>query len=251
MDLIQVAWLLTGAAVGGFVNGMAGFGTALFALAFFLNATSPVQAVAIILVLALVGGAQGLWAIRDTAFTQPGRLGVFLIPALIGIPVGVYILTIVNQETLKILIALSLIVYGSYYSFRRRLPVLSKPSPMLDALVGFTSGILGGAASLSGMVITIWCSLKPWTKAEIRSVIQVFNFIVLGITMIVFIVRGVYEQQVLLMILISLPVTLLFVRIGLAVYGKLSTEVYRRLLIGLTYVSGLLIILSLLVMYLD
>ncbi len=62
---------LLGAAAGGFINGLAGFGTALFALGFWLQVMPPVQAVAIVLVISVATGLQGLWQVRHTIEQSP------------------------------------------------------------------------------------------------------------------------------------------------------------------------------------
>ena len=54
-------FLALGAACGGFVNGLAGFGTALFALGFWLHIMPPMQAVAISLAVSISTGVQGVW----------------------------------------------------------------------------------------------------------------------------------------------------------------------------------------------
>lgn len=59
MNSLALLYLLLGAAAGGFINGLAGFGTALFALGFFLNIMSPIQAVAIVFLLSVTRGLVG------------------------------------------------------------------------------------------------------------------------------------------------------------------------------------------------
>ncbi|MHC5804510.1 hypothetical protein ACYTX7_09910, partial [Streptococcus pyogenes] len=52
--------LLAGAFAGGFINGLTGFGTALLSLGFWLQIMPPPQAVAIVVVMSVVSGLQGL-----------------------------------------------------------------------------------------------------------------------------------------------------------------------------------------------
>lgn len=58
------ALLIAGAAAGGFVSGLAGFGTALFALGWWLQVMPPVQAVSIVLFMSVVSGLQGMLVVR-------------------------------------------------------------------------------------------------------------------------------------------------------------------------------------------
>ena len=52
----MLIYLVLAGLAGGFINGLAGFGTALFALGFLLQILPPVQAVGLVLVLSVISG---------------------------------------------------------------------------------------------------------------------------------------------------------------------------------------------------
>ena len=81
-----LAVLLGGAFAGGVINGLAGFGTALFALGFWLQVMPAAQAVAMVVVMSVVSGLQGLWIVRGEIRRNPGRLARFLLPARVSSP---------------------------------------------------------------------------------------------------------------------------------------------------------------------
>ncbi len=236
-------YLFAGAAAGGLINGLAGFGTALFALGLFLTVMPPVQAVAIVLMLAVSSGLQGLWVVRREVRNNPRRLLRFLLPALVGIPLGIMILSIINPTTLKLVIAVFLILYGGFFTFRRTLPRFDRPTPVVDALVGFAGGVLGGAASLSGALPTMWCSMRPWPKNETRAVLQPYNVVVLLISALILAFRGAYTAQTLLYLVIALPISICMAHFGLSLFKRLKDDTFRRLLVSLTLVSGVLLLL--------
>ena len=230
-----------GAAAGGFINGLAGFGTALFTLGFFLQIMPPAQAVAIVLIMSVVTGVQGLWTVRYAMMEKPKRLARFLVPALFGIPVGVAALSILDPKIIKLVIAAILILYGGFFSFRRSLPKLERPTPIIDSVVGFAAGILGGAASLSGALPTMWCSMRPWTKSEARAVFQPFNVVVLSLTAILFAFKGIYTHDTLILVAASMPITIVFAQVGIVVFKRLEDDQFRRLLIAMMLISGLIL----------
>lgn len=231
-------FILAGAAAGGFINGLAGFGTALFALGFFLAVVPPVQAVAMVVVLSVATGLQGVWLVRRAMWDNPRRLARFLIPALPGIPLGIALLSAIDARTLKLVIAGFLILYGGYFSLRRALPRFERPTPVVDVAIGFAGGVLGGAASLSGALPTMWCSMRPWPKAETRAVLQPFNVAVLGITSGLLALRGAYTPETLALLAIALPAALIAAQIGIGVFKRLPDDAFRRLLIAMCFVSG-------------
>lgn len=234
----QLTLLMLGAVAGGFINGLAGFGTALFALGFWLQFMDPLRAVSVVVVISVVTGIQGVWIVRHSILDNPGRLARFIVPAIAGVPLGIASLAFIGPETLKLFIAGMMLLYGAYFLSRRNLPTFNRPTPVLDSVIGFASGILGGAASLSGALPTMWCALRPWTKSETRSVLQPFNVGILGLTTLIFAFTGVYDREGLYLLALSMPVALIASVIGIAVFKRLHDAHFRRLLVVMMFLSG-------------
>ena len=232
-------WLLVaGAASAGFVNGLAGFGTALFSLGFWLQVLPPVQAVALSVAVSVVTGMQGLWVVRHHILDQPRRLLRFLIPALVGVPLGLYALAYIEPRPLKLLIAGFLILYGLFFVARRALPRFNRRTPGWDAFIGFLGGILGGLAGLSGALPAMWCALRPWPRQETRAVLQPFNVAVLGLTAAYLALRGAYDTATLQSLGIALGVAVVMAQLGIATFKRMNDSQFRWLLIVLMLLSG-------------
>ncbi|MCA8926896.1 MAG: sulfite exporter TauE/SafE family protein [Alphaproteobacteria bacterium] len=237
MTFAFVAYIVAGAFLGGFINGLAGFGTALFALGLLLQVLTPVQAVAICVVLSVVGGIPGLIVVRH--HLEWRRLVRFLLPAFVGIPIGVALLAVVDARALKLITAAFLLFYGAYFVLRRDLPKVEGEFPLVDAAVGFAGGVLGGLASLSGVLPTVWASLRPWPKLRTRAVLQPFNVAILASTAVVLAAQGAYTRPVGLALLVAIPTTVVASQIGIRIFQRLSDARFRRLLIALIVVSGI------------
>ncbi len=231
--------LVLGAAIGGFVNGLAGFGTALFALGFWLQFLPPAQAVAIAVVVSAVTGLQGLLIVRRDIQENFRRLAIFVCPALPGILVGTAALSFVEAGFLEFLVAVFMLLYGGFFILRRNLPRIDRPTPLIDAVVGFLGGMLGGAASLSGILPTMWCAMRVWPKSETRAVLQPFNVIVLGLTSAVFLITGAYDTEVVTLLVVALPVAVLSAQVGIVAFRWLDDDEFRQLLVCLMFCSGL------------
>lgn len=241
MTLEVVLFLTAGAAAGGFINGLAGFGTSLFALGWWLQVMPPVQAVALSLIMSVLSGIQGVVLVRKSI--EWPRLGRFLLPALLGIPIGLQLLHQVDAGLLKIVVAGFLLLYGGFFTFRKGLPNLTRRTPVIDGGVGFLGGILGAIAGLSGALPTMWCSLRSWSKSEQRAVLQPFNVVVLGLSAAVLAWDGVYDLQLLISIAIALPATMIAAQVGIAVFKKLTDWQFRRLLIAMMFLSGAILLI--------
>jgi uncharacterized membrane protein YfcA len=150
---------------------------------------------------------------------------------------------VIDAASLKLVIASFLLIYGGFFSLRRALPKFERPTPVIDMTVGFAGGILGGAASLSGALPTMWCSMRPWPKAETRAVLQPFNVVILGLTALMLWWQGIYTHDVLTNLAVAIPAALLSAQIGISVFRRLSDDLFRRLLISMCLLSGLILMI--------
>lgn len=240
MTLEAVIYLAIGAAFAGFVNGLAGFGTSLFALGWWLQVLDPVDAVAVSLAISVLTGIQGVWIVRHAI--QARDLARYLIPALLGIPIGLALLDRIQAEPLKLLIAVFLLAYGAFFAWQQRLPTVTRAMPALDSLIGFLGGLLGALAGLSGALPTVWLSLRPWPKAKTRAILQPFNTVVLAIAAVLLALKGVYDAHVGLALLVATPVALASAQLGIFAFRRIDDAGFRRLLVLMMLASGLVLL---------
>ena len=178
----DIAIVVAGALVAGFVHGLSGTGYALVALGFWLQAMSPVTAAPLVALCSVCAHVQALPAIWRSV--RWSRLWPFLAAGLLGVPLGTMLLEQVRVQPLKLGVGLLLIFYSAWMGLVRRPPVVTGGGRLADALVGFTGGVMGGMASLSGPAPTIWVQLRGWTKGEQRGVNQPFNMAVLATALV-------------------------------------------------------------------
>lgn len=235
--------LLSGAALGGFVNGLAGFGTSLFTLSFWLQIMAPTEAVAMAVATAAVTGLQGLWVVRREILRHTRRLARFLLPALVGVPAGLASLAFISATGLKLVIGGMMLVYGLFFITRGSLPKLERPTPWGDRLVGLLGGYLGGLAGLAGALPVMWFTLRPWPRHETRAVLQPFNFVLLVITTALLAVRRGYTSDVQSALVMVLPTAVVAAQVGIWTFRRISDTQFRWALIALLFVSGAAILL--------
>ncbi len=231
-----IVLLALGAVAGGFINGLAGFGTALFSLGFWLHIMEPPQAVLVVLVMSIISGVQGVILVRESI--QWPRLGRFMVPALFGIPIGTALVVWIDPRMLKLVIAAFLILYGLFFAFRKELPAMTRPTPVIDGGIGFAGGVLGGLAGLSGALPTMWCAMRPWPKAEQRAVLQPYNFAIQVVAVLIFAIQGAFTRETLVILAVTTPFALGAAQIGIAIFKRMEDTAFRRLLIVLMLVSG-------------
>ena len=236
MGTEQVAFVLAGALAGGIVNGLTGFGTALTAMGLWLYAVPPTAAASLAILCSCIAHLQTFHLIwRDIRWS---RLLTFVLPGMIGVPVGTFILPHIEPRFFKLGIGVFLIAYSSYVLLRKAPMKSVWGGRAADGAIVFGGGVLGGLAGLSGVLPIVWTDVRGWTKGERRAVIQGFNFAILWLALAAHATSGLLTRQVLLQAAIALPATVGGAWLGAFFYRRLGDHGYQRIVMMLLFVSG-------------
>lgn len=236
----DIALVVAGAAVAGFVNGLSGTGYALVSLGFWLHAMSPVTAAPLVAFCSVCGHVQSLPKIWHGVVWS--RLWPFLLAGLIGVPIGTALLAHVEVKPLKIGVGLLLIFYCSWMALVHRPPVVRAGGRLADGLAGFGGGVLGGMASISGPIPVIWTQLRGWSMHEQRGVNQPFNMSILAFSVVTAAIAGFLDRTFFVWAAIVLPVTVTGAHVGLRLYRRINDVQFRRIILALLGLSGLTLI---------
>ncbi|MBR1193028.1 sulfite exporter TauE/SafE family protein [Bradyrhizobium sp. AUGA SZCCT0240] len=242
METSTYALLLFGALAGGFVSGLAGFGTALMALGIWLYVLPPSLAVPLVLICSVssqISTLPTMWKVLDFKLAAP-----FVIGGLAGMPIGALLVAQAEPQIFKLSVGVMLLVFPAALFFVRKPMAFAFGGRPADAAVGFAGGILGGLAGLSGPLPTLWASVRGWTKDQRRGVFQIFNGSVLGAALLLQIVSGFVKTEVFWLALLALPGTLIGAWIGARTYRALSDRNFYDIVLGLLFLSGLALVWS-------
>src|SRR5712664_1595832 len=222
MATAAIFLLLAGALAGGFVTGLAGFGTALMALGIWLYVLPPSTAVPLALVCSIVAQTSTLpsfWRSFDFKLVWP-----FLIGGLAGVPLGTMLVAHADPRVFKLSVGVLLLVFPTALYFNRRPIALSFGGRVADATIGFAGGILGGLAGLSGPLPTLWASVRGWGKDERRGIFQTFNWTILTAALCLQTGAGLVTPDIARFALFALPGTILGSWLGARTYRALSDK---------------------------
>ena len=232
--------VFAGGFLGGFVSGLAGFGTGLTALPIWLLSIPPIIAGPLVVICAIATHAQTLPFIWRSI--QWRRLAPFLVSALFGIPLGTFLLQYFSVDIFRLAIGFLLIVYSSVMLIKRRTPWTIKGSRIGNALIGFSGGVLGGLAGLSGVLPTLWINLHNWDKPTKRSFFQGFNLVIMMITAVLMWLAQYLTFEVFQLAIVALPGTMIGAWLGRRTYANLSDVRFDLAILLIFLLSGLLII---------
>jgi uncharacterized membrane protein YfcA len=203
---------------------------------------NPVVAAALVAVCSVVGQAQSLYTVRRALTWH--RAWPFLAGGIIGVPVGVASLRLIDPQTLKVFLGVLLIGYTGVMLGFRRFSTISWGGRVADGVVGFGGGALGGLAGLSGVLPTIWCGLRGWNADDQRAVYQPFNLTILAIVLCTYIAQGTMTEQVWELVLVCIPATILGTYLGIRMYGRVNDQQFRAMVLWLLLVSGIVLTVS-------
>jgi uncharacterized membrane protein YfcA len=234
--------LFLGALAGGFVSGLAGFGTALMALGIWLYVLPPSVAVPLVLICSIVAQTSTLpsfWRSIDFSLAWP-----FLIGGLMGVPLGIMLIAHADPHGFKLSFGVLLLVFPVALYLIRQPVAITFGGRAADGMVGFAGGILGGLAGLSGPIPILWASLRGWGKDERRGVFQTFNWTVLSASLCLQAGTGLVTIDVLRLGLLALPATVFGAWLGARTYHALSDQNFRDVVLGLLFLSGVVLVWS-------
>ena len=235
-----IVLLMTGAVLAGLVMGLVGFGTGIAALGFWLFVIDPLLAVPLI----------GICSLATTAFTlkdyrhaiRVRRLAPFFAGAVIGLPLGVILLTRLDPVLFKLLVGAFLIVYTAARLLLLPGLTLTHRHRAWDFMVGVGGGWMGGFAAIPGPLTTVWCGLRGWSKDEQRAVYQPFNQSILLIAMVGYGLGGLLTRELAILSLYCVPAALAGMMLGRLGYKRLDETQFQRAVLLLLMVSGLMLV---------
>jgi uncharacterized membrane protein YfcA len=237
MNAATYALLFLGALAGGFVSGLAGFGTALMALGIWLYVVPPQVAVPLVLicsVIAQISTMPSIWRHIDFKLVWP-----FLIGGLAGVPLGTLLIAHADPNTFKLTVGVFLLIFPAALYFQRTPIAISFGGRAADAAVGFAGGILGGLAGLSGPLPILWASVRGWGKHQRRGIFQTFNFTVLAAALCLQMGTGFIQPDVIWLALVAFPGTIVGAWLGARTYRALSDRNFRDVVLVLLFLSGI------------
>jgi len=232
--------LLFGAFVAGIVQGATGFGSGLVLNAFWLHILEPSIAIPLNIISCLFISGLPIYKLRKSL--DFSKLKSFIFLGVIGIPIGMLLLTLTEPSSFKVAIGFLLIIYSIWMITSRGFSIKVNKNRLIDQLIGLISGIMGGFAALGGLLPTIWVSLQKLPKNSQRGTYEPFIFITSIASIISFYFAGLITLSILVDFIKVFPALILGSWIGIRIYPKINEELFRKVILGLIFVAGLILL---------
>jgi len=231
-----------GAIVAGFVQGLSGFAFGLVALSFWAWVLDPKLAATLSVFGALTGQLLAAFTVRR-GFNLKTLLP-FVLGGLVGIPLGVHLLPMLDMNWLKAILGTLLVLWCPAMLLSPQLPRVTAGGRAADGVVGFAGGIMGGLGGFTGTLPTLWCTLRGYERDVQRSIVQNFNLSMLLVTMFTYVGTGIVTREMLPMFAIVAPAMLIPTLLGTRLYIGISDLRFRQIVLSLLTVSGIALLAS-------
>lgn len=223
------------------VGGIAGFAFAAIAVALMLPFGDAVTVVPVIVIGSVLIQAIALFSLRG--HLEWGKLWPFLMGGFLGVPIGFAGVQIIEPKVFRLLIGSFLILFSVYGLARRSPQRITGGGRIADAAAGLLGGVMGGFAGMSGILPTMWCSVRPWPPNVQRSVFQPYILIMQIAVFLYGGSTGVFPAASLALAAICAPAFLAGTLAGVWIYSRLRDFHFRTIVLILLLVSGITLFL--------
>jgi hypothetical protein len=145
---------------------------------------------------------------------------------------------------LRVGVGVLLVIYSLYSLLRPKLKPIGS-SVSIDVGIGALNGLLAGLTGLVGVVVTVWCQLRALPKDVQRTTFQPVMFASGCVTGISLSIAGAVTTETVKLYFLGLPVMLTGMWSGFRLYGKLNDETFRKIILLLLLVSGVMLVVPL------
>lgn len=215
-----------------------GFGDAIFAVPILGLLTDITTGVP---VLAAVGSTITLLiCLIDFKSIEWGNVAKLLIPAVLGIPFGVYVLAYLPSEIVLFSLGIVVCCFATYTLFLKRKTL--QVSETWGIGFGFAGGVLGGAFNMYGLPVAMFGGLRKWNPGQFRLLLSSFFLPtgLLGIAGHWYV--GLWQGSFLHTYLLAIGPSLVAMYVGKKINQRISPEKFQKVIwIFVLILGGLLI----------
>ena len=244
MDGLVLTLFVLAAFAGGFVSGFSGFAMGLVVSGVWLHILTPTQTAALIAGYGLLTQGYGILKLRQALNWR--SIWPLVLGTTIGIPIGVILLNHINPVYLRFGVGVLLVLYTIYGLVKPAFSAM-KIGTGPDIAIGIVNGLVGGLTGFGGVVSTISCQWRGWTRDVQRAVFQPVLFAAFVVISISMVITGAFTPETLKLYGLGFPFMLAGLWSGFKLYGTIDDETFRKVVLVLLLVAGLSLIVTALI----
>ena len=224
-----------------FLQSLSGFGFAIVIMPLLTLALGLPTAAPLVALTALT-----VYVINVARFRRAINGGIVLrlgLASALGVPIGIWLLSNVDETLVKQVLGLLLIAFGLYSLARPNLAW--RPSRRWVYPAGFFAGCLGGAYNTPGPPAIIYGTLRQWPRDQFRAVLQTLFLINGTLVVSAHLLAGHLTAGVLGYYVYAVPGLALGILLAARVDQRVNRDRFRSLVMAMILLLGLSLVLGL------
>ena len=230
-DILSTPFLIAAlvAFVASTVRGFSGFGAAMIMTPVFSALYGPEVGIVLCLLLEIIMAVPLLP--RTVPHVDWRRIGLLLVAAVVGAPIGNYVLTLVAPQPMRwvisaiVLSAVAMLASGWRYSGR--------PRPAATLVAGMVSGFLNGLSGMAGPPIAFYYLAGAEAAVKVRANLTTYFVFVDLIAASLFFGRDLVGWDTAVQSVFLAPAVIVGGLLGERLFPLASEVFYRRLALAL------------------
>jgi uncharacterized membrane protein YfcA len=238
---MTIVWIVVIVFLASLVQSLSGFGFALTVMPLFTFIVGLQTAAPTVALTALIVYSINLVRYRRAIEVREVlRLGI---ASAFGVPLGIWVLTNMDETLVKQVMGSILIVYAAYVLAR---PTASwRPSRYWVYPAGFFAGCLSGAYNTPGPPVILYGSLRQWPRDEFRAVLQAIFFVNGALVVSSHVIAHRVNGEVLTFLLGAVPALMAGILVGSRLDRLVDRTRFRIIVASLVGLMGLALTLGL------
>lgn len=247
MNITLILLVIAAVFLGALIRATFGFGEAVVSMP--LLALLPIDLHTSISLIGLAGlTVASFTVISGWRYVDRPALTRLVIGALIGIPIGIFLVVRVPASIITIGLGIFLTVYGAY-SFVKLMIANGNIKPRFKAKfwslpVGFISGVLGSAYNTHGVPVVVYGTLRRWEPRRFRGTLQA-HFLISGVFIVIGqALGGLWTEDLFVLFGFSLPLIIIATLLGTFLHRRIPNEKFERYVFLLILILGVLLLVN-------
>ena len=236
---IVIIFILSGLALE-----LTGFGVATVSMSLLLLFLDPLLAIPLVAIAALIATGFLAWRIKEKNTMK--RIAPLFVGVIFGVPLGILILSSINQNLLKLFIGLFFIVYSIYGLFFSRFKFfLLNKNKITSAIIGFFAGLFNSTVNIDGPLVALYESgdIEKNSNAY-KDAIASYMFFTGLLTVSGHLLAGRINIELIALLPYVIPALILGILIGHKIFAKINGTALKKIIYFFVLFSGLMLLIK-------
>ena len=241
ISLLQLVVSIVAAFVGSTVFSTVGFGIGVTSIPILLLVLDPQTVV--VMVNTVTIPLLALVIFQTRSYIRVRRTLPIAVAGLLGMPIGVLLLSSADAGVLRISITAIIIALTLVVALNPNIAERSVPAPhIMGPVIGFVVSIMLNSLGIGGPLIALFALTQNWHRHSMRGTLALYFLVVEGAGVVGYAVAGLITmERAVLTAIIAAPVGLGF-WLAVLIHRHINESLFRRLAIVVIILTSLLVL---------